>query len=729
MGSEPPSPEELELSPLIHTDPPGSGNLENTEEPSQDSTTPSADDSGQPAAVADGTAMQVPNEMSVAVPSASRPSFPWTFEAGYLVVAIAALTATVAVLAKFHNQEQPHWPYADMLNLSALIAILATLLRSMITLILEALIGQLKWYWYRRAHPVAHLQAFDEASRGAWGSSKFLLQIHAADWPSVSAIFMVLSIGIGTFTQLALRTMPCSMAVRHVVASIPTAHMFFTPEFEFVADRSGNEVFKLLQPTLDVFKKTAIINGLSGLQSLGAVSASCDTSNCSFTTYGNITHSTFGIESMCVDVSPFLTQTDNSTISLGSGDSSNKFIWTNYTFHRGYPSISYLVEGDSGDGAGTRWYPSFSFDSGAWTFHHEEHLIKRSFYGNTFVIPTLSPCLERSVYPLTPDPLPLINTSSCPQLGMTNVSTFPGYFSLAAVQCHLYPSIRHYAGSIVNGQIQERLIGDPVPLDYGTNATGVWKDYMDMNELLYYAFLDPCLIEGTVYTNANISQVPGDRITIRRRDNSEITGPKLCLYGASFGSLYALSDVLDSFAFAQIDNPLGPCKPNSDYTGMNCLSMWWLEPLFNGGNASFDSVSAVMSRMADAITNQLRMNGTDMYGNPSNVTGTAFHTVVCTQFQWGWLLFPASGVLASAVLLFATAWKSSSQQGSAQSSGAGSQVVVPVWKSSLLPLLYYGLEDRARLGGAPLENKEVSELGGQMVARLSFEDDGLRFRD
>lgn len=133
---EPASPEELEPLSLMHTSSPGPPNLENTEELSQNTTASSSDSNGQPAAGADEAAM--PNEMGSPAPSAPRPIFPWLYEAMCLVVAISALAATVVVLAKFDNQEQPRWPYADIFNLSALIAILATLLRSMVTLVLEA---------------------------------------------------------------------------------------------------------------------------------------------------------------------------------------------------------------------------------------------------------------------------------------------------------------------------------------------------------------------------------------------------------------------------------------------------------------------------------------------------------------------------------------------------------------------------------------------------------------
>lgn len=574
---------------------------------------------------------------------------------------------------------------------------------------------------------------------------------------------MVLSIGIGTFTQLALRTTPCSKPVSHAVASIPTCQMLPKAEVVSVPIGSGTGYDTQKEPTIDGFMQSAIINGLSGSQPLVALSASCDTGNCSFPSYSNTTHSTLGIESMCIDVSPFLIQTDNSTISPGNRTISNMYsygtnetiVWTNYTLRGVHPSISYLVEGNDTQGLG-RWYPLVklyihvanmplgwpssllspldveALIISASLSPQEEYLAKRSFHIQTFMIPTLNPCLERSTYPPTVDPLPLINTSSCPQLGMTNVSTFPGYFSLAAVRCHLYPSIRHYGGSIINGQIQEKLIGDPVPLNLGTNATGAAFDDLTGEDLYYYAFLDPCIIDGTVYTNANMSQVPGERITMRWLNDSEITGSILCLYGVPKDSLSSLEGALQFVALATLNegrfSPWDLCVPNIDYTSMTCLGRWWLEPLLNGGNASLESISAVMSRMADAITNQLRMNGTDFYGNPSNVTGTAFQTVVCTQFQWGWLLFPAVVVLASAVLLVATAWRSSSRWGKARTNRGGSQVEVPVWKSSLLPLLFYGLEDGARLRGAPVENKDMSELAGKIEARLSLEQGELRFR-
>lgn len=122
----------------------------------------------------------------------------WLDEAVYLLIAIAALVAVVVTLAKSHDRQQPEWPNVSVLNLSAVIALLATLLRMMIDEILAAgtywrplltrslhidskgivkVIGQLRWHWFAQARPLHHIDAFSEATLGGWGALKFLFRI------------------------------------------------------------------------------------------------------------------------------------------------------------------------------------------------------------------------------------------------------------------------------------------------------------------------------------------------------------------------------------------------------------------------------------------------------------------------------------------------------------------------------------------------------------------------
>lgn len=62
----------------------------------------------------------------------------WIGEFLYLITAVSVLVAIVAILSRYNGREQPLWPYGDVLDLSALIALLATVLRSMLAGIIES---------------------------------------------------------------------------------------------------------------------------------------------------------------------------------------------------------------------------------------------------------------------------------------------------------------------------------------------------------------------------------------------------------------------------------------------------------------------------------------------------------------------------------------------------------------------------------------------------------------
>lgn len=62
----------------------------------------------------------------------------WVGEVLYMIAAISALVAIVAILSRYNGRERPQWPYGDVLDLSALIALLATILRSMLAGIIES---------------------------------------------------------------------------------------------------------------------------------------------------------------------------------------------------------------------------------------------------------------------------------------------------------------------------------------------------------------------------------------------------------------------------------------------------------------------------------------------------------------------------------------------------------------------------------------------------------------
>ena len=87
-----------------------------------------------------------------------------------------------------------------------------------------------------------------------------------------------------------------------------------------------------------------------------------------------------------------------------------------------------------------------------------------------------------------------------------------------------------------------------------------------------------------------------------------------------------------------------------------------------------------MDQFTAAITNKFRTSGSSNYdiSQAQTATGAVIETTVCIKFDWEWLLFPillvsVAGVLLSLMIL--------------QSYQKPEQ---PVWKTSLLPLLFYG---------------------------------------
>lgn len=96
---------------------------------------------GQDDEVQEGEGLQSGSSSSKAPTSTKKvgPSLlkVWASEIAALVTAFCCLAAIYIILAKFNDQQQPNWPYARTLNLSTLIALIATILRSM----LEAVLG------------------------------------------------------------------------------------------------------------------------------------------------------------------------------------------------------------------------------------------------------------------------------------------------------------------------------------------------------------------------------------------------------------------------------------------------------------------------------------------------------------------------------------------------------------------------------------------------------------
>ena len=85
--------------------------------------------------------------------------------------------------------------------------------------------------------------------------------------------------------------------------------------------------------------------------------------------------------------------------------------------------------------------------------------------------------------------------------------------------------------------------------------------------------------------------------------------------------------------------------------------------------------------------------------------GVVHQTAICNQFNWPWLIFPAVLLVATAILFLLTTIV---RRFDARH--------LPVWGTSLLPLLFYGLGNRGVVSES--EERETETDSGDRSVRM-----------
>ena len=99
----------------------------------------------------------------------------WPWEVGCWLSSLALLLAVIAVLSAFEGKTSPHWKFGITVN--ALVSVFATVNVLLLTIVVGAGMGQLKWIWFRRhARSLADFDILDQASKGPTGSLMLLLR-------------------------------------------------------------------------------------------------------------------------------------------------------------------------------------------------------------------------------------------------------------------------------------------------------------------------------------------------------------------------------------------------------------------------------------------------------------------------------------------------------------------------------------------------------------------------
>ncbi|KAF6796998.1 hypothetical protein CMUS01_15818 [Colletotrichum musicola] len=317
---------------------------------------------------------------------------------------------------------------------------------------------------------------------------------------------------------------------------------------------------------------------------------------------------------------------------------------------------------------------------------------------------------------------------------------FNGEIGVIAANCSLSPCLRHYHGAVVNGVLDEREVSQE-PLPIATMVGGPHNDTYGW----FIKMMEPCIFQGNWYDSTNITLARRDEtwLTFRIRDEFfempyectrvlspwTIDGTRMFLNYTLLGPCWLPEDETD------VSNILG--GEAGEYTDLldyaRCKT-WWVTSLYKGGNVTFGDISSAFDGMAKAMTNWLRAEwglntwnstlGSFGLGDPAFVNGSVSHNAICISAVWLWLAYPGLLLLLTMALLVSTCIRS-----------YATDETQPVWKSSILPLLFYGIskehstirasDRQPELGLVQLS--ELERLADGTVARFDGKESGPRF--
>ncbi|KAI0897157.1 hypothetical protein F4806DRAFT_464291 [Annulohypoxylon nitens] len=575
----------------------------------------------------------------------------WRWEIASLIVAFGLIVATYSVLSHYNGHRLPEWPFS--INLNTLIALISTFIRATMLVCVAEVISQTKWHWFSQPRPLSHIQYFDQASRSISGSLTLLFVAPGSLLGVLGALLTILSLGIGPFTQQATRTVPCLETHKELKASIPFSHFMpgknayikigFVNEMEAQADMKGTMINGIVNPT--------------GNDS--AIVPTCATGNCTFTPHGGVTHSSIGMCSSCIDVTSFILQ--NITSQAGGWTSIKDILPNGLWLNPGADTSQKDVLSAT---VGSLDWASRAFDS------EFASIIDSSVINVTVMSVTNVTCSNET------------SKFGCPKFD--DGAHTP--VNLVGASCALYPCLKNYNATVEKGILGEKVVSThPAPINH-VEANMIPYNFRDYNNYTanYTALRIPCLVNNKWYDLSNISDVPKTKemsFTSIDIDGKNHSVPNECLYKMSYP--YALS--LEVFAKDILFKGGCALRTLLDKT-VDCGEHWWLTNLYNNGAASSETLRTAFEEFTTAITNKMRTTGSSNYDSTAHekVEGLVVETTICTQFQWEWLLMPTFLVIATGALMMAILMQNLHDPRQ------------PVWKSSLLPLLYYGFDQRAR---------------------------------
>ncbi|KAL2125329.1 hypothetical protein VTJ04DRAFT_1694 [Mycothermus thermophilus] len=206
----------------------------------------------------------------------------------------------IYLLLRYNNKPLSDWTFP--LSFPAILAVLSTASRAAAVAAVGTCLSQYKWlHVLRRPRRLDDLDLIEEASRGTVGSLWFIF-MRFPSLATLGAIFIITSLGYGTFIQQLVELTP-----RDVFIDNSTAVFGLTHFYNGGAQPDGNSPFGIRDITTDVEMQGAIYKGLFNLGttpvfdcpsvcewpgsyvSLGFTATCADVTNATLDAHGNAT--------------------------------------------------------------------------------------------------------------------------------------------------------------------------------------------------------------------------------------------------------------------------------------------------------------------------------------------------------------------------------------------------------------------------------------------------------
>ncbi|RDW61704.1 DUF3176 domain-containing protein [Aspergillus mulundensis] len=135
----------------------------------------------------------------------------WLYETATLILSVALLVGISCIFYKMEDQPLKNWPAP--ISLTATVSILTTFCSAALMHSISQCIGQLKWLYFQSGyHKLSHLETFDEASRGPWGS---ILLLTTVKWnlATIGAVITILRLSFAPLAQQVIDFYDSRMAI------------------------------------------------------------------------------------------------------------------------------------------------------------------------------------------------------------------------------------------------------------------------------------------------------------------------------------------------------------------------------------------------------------------------------------------------------------------------------------------------------------------------------------